>query len=542
MPVMTGGQALVRSLIAEGVEVVFALPGAQIMHAFDASYDHPEIRLIVTRHEQATTYMADGYARATGKPGVALVVPGPGALNASAGLGTAYACSSPVFMLAGQIDSASLGKGKGLLHEVDDQLDIFRPITKWNHRVLKVEDIPGAVHEAMRQLKTGRPRPVELEIPPDVLGATAEADIIESEEYPSQQADPQQIEKAAQLLTSAERPAILAGGGAIISGASQELLEIAEFLQAPIVTTPEGKGVVSEDHYLCLGGSWFGVGPMKWVLPQADVLLAVGTRLNLTGEERKPSQEIVHIDVDPSEIGKNWPTAVGIAADAKPALEALLKEIKAKGPPKESRRAELERLKSDVWQEMKGLAPEQIGIVEAIQGEMDDDSVLVNGVTCIGSWTRLAYAVRRPRSYLTSSYFGTLGYAFPTALGAKVAKPDKQVVAISGDGGFMYSAQELSTAVKYGINVVTIVFNNRAFGASQYDQRNRFKGRYIGTDLHNPDFVKLAEAFGAVGLWAEDPAQLGPLLRRALNLKRPVVLEVVVPNMEPPYEIRNRPG
>ncbi len=542
MAPMTGGQALILSIIAEGVDTLFALPGIQMMRVFDALYDHRELRVIVPRHEQATTYMADGYARATGKPGVAMVVPGPGMLNALSGLGTAYACSSPVLLISGQIPSSAFGKRMGMLHEVDNQIEVVNNLTKWRRQVLKVEDIPVAVHEAMRQLKTGRPRPVMLEVPPDILSSTGNPELFEAEEYSvSQPPDPKQIAEAAQTLMLAERPMILAGGGAITSGASKELLEVAEFLQASIVTTPEGKGIVPEDHYLCMGGASVGLGPMKHVIPKADVILGVGTRFVLTAMKISSSQKVVHIDIDPSEIEKVWSTTVGIVADAKAALASLLNELKSKWPPKPSRKAEFEDIKDTIRKELKSLGPDSIEIIETIRHELKDDAILISGMTCVGYWDRLAYEARLPRSYITSGYFGTLGFAFPTGLGAKVGRPDKQVVAVSGDGGFMFNVQELSTAVKHGINTVTIVFNNGVFGASAYDQKNQYKGRYIGTDLHNPDFMKLAESFGAVGLRADDYKQMGPLLKKALNADKPVILEVVVPNMLPPFEVPGNP-
>ena len=249
MPQMNGGEALVRQLRAEGVDTVFALPGVQIMAAFDALYDaRADIRMIHVRHEQATTYMADGYARVSGKPGVAMVVPGPGALNATAGLGTAYASGSPVLLISGQIPTDSLGKQQGQLHEVEDQLDVFRPITKWAHRVTRVEEIPEAVHEAFRQLTTGRPRPVELEVPPDTLANLGDADIIEPEEYPPAAVRALEIARAVQILTEAERPAIVAGGGALSSGVGAEILELARMLQAPVMTTQTSKGVSPGHH------------------------------------------------------------------------------------------------------------------------------------------------------------------------------------------------------------------------------------------------------------------------------------------------------
>ncbi|MEE8137589.1 MAG: thiamine pyrophosphate-dependent enzyme [Thermoanaerobaculia bacterium] len=537
MPAMSGAQALVRQLRSEGVDTVFALPGVQMMAAFDALYEaQDDIRLIQTRHEQATTYMADGYARVTGKPGVAMVVPGPGAYNAGAGMGTAYAASSPVLLIAGQIMSSALGKQQGQLHEVDDQLDIFKPITKWNHRVTRVEEIPEAVHEAMRHLKTGRPRPVELEVPPDTLAAEGNTDIIEPEEYPRASPASEDVARAAKLLREAKRPAIIAGGGTIISGASRELQELAEFLQAPVMTSQQSKGILPEDHYLSVGTNYASLGPAHRVIPETDVLLAVGTRLLIRDLETETPPRLIHIDADATEIGKNLPAEVGIVADAKEALAALLRQLRAGGSPKESRREEIEGYKTRFAREVRELAPEQTDIVATIRRTLADDAVLVSGVTNIGYWSNVAYPAKQPGTYLTSSYFGTLGYAFPTALGAKAARPGRQVVAICGDGGFMYSPQELSTAVKYGINVVAVVFNTGAYGASQWDQTHRYGRRFIGTDLHNPDFVQLAKAFGAVGM-RTDPAGLGPVLQDALAADAPVLLEVEVPNMMPPFQI-----
>lgn len=534
---MTGAQALVRQLRSEGVDTVFALPGVQVMAALDAFHEvQGDIRLVNTRHEQATTYMADGYAKVTGKVGVALVVPGPGALNAAAGLGTAYATSSPVLLIAGQIPSNTLGKRRGELHEIDDQLDVFRPITKWAHRVTRVEEVPEAVHEAMRQLKTGRPRPVELEIPPDTLAAAASVDLVEPEDYPRQAPDPADIDRAARLLAEAQKPAIIAGGGTVISEASAELMELAEHLQAPVMTTQQAKGILPEDHYLAVGVNYSLLGPAHRVVPESDVILAVGTRFLISDLDIVDSKRIIHIDADPDEIGRNHPTEIGIEADARTALAALLQRLRASGPPKESRRQEIEGYKRAFAQEVRDLAPRQTGIVDTIRDRLNDDAIVVGGITNIGYWSNLAYQAKRPRSFITTSYFATLGFAFPTALGAKVAAPDRQVVALCGDGGFLYSPQELATATKYGINVVALVFNNAAYGASEWDQTHRYGGRYIGTDLHNPDFVKLAESFGAVGLRTR-PEGLGESLEEALAADAPVVLEVEVPNMMPPFQI-----
>ena len=358
MASMTGAQALVRSLAREGVEVVFALPGVQIMDAFDALHDEPGIRLVTVRHEQSTTFMADGYARTTGKVGVGLVVPGPGALNATAGLGTAYATSSPVLLICGQIESYNLGKERGALHEVEDLQDVFRPITKWCSRMMTVEAIPEGVHEAMRRLGTGRPRPVELEVPWDVLPRQGDAELPEAEVFPRQTPDPSKVREAADLLANARRPLIWAGGGAIRGDASDEVMELAAALNAPVITTHQGKGVIPETSPLSLGTFYYGHGPGQRTLPQCDVILAVGSRLHLTPKVSwsfQPHQKLIHIDADPEELGRNHDTSVGIVADSKAGLRALLEKLE--GGSSEWSPAELAAIKDDTYREIRAWRP-----------------------------------------------------------------------------------------------------------------------------------------------------------------------------------------
>ena len=540
MPEMTGARALIGSLARNGVEVVFGLPGVQIMDAFDALYHEPGIRLVLARHEQATTYMADGYARTTGKPGVALVVPGPGALNAAAGLGTAYASSSPVLLVSGQIESYNLGQNRGALHEIGEQLDVFEHLTKWRHRAMSVAEIPGMVETAFRQLTSGRPRPVEIEVPWDVLPMTGDVDLPEPEGPAKAQPDPAPIREAAQLLAQARRPIIWAGGGAREADLSAELLELAEALNAPVITTPEGKGAIPEDNPLSLGSFYYGHGPGHMALPQADVILAVGSRMLFTPNVPwgiQPHQKVIQIDADPEELGRNIPTTVAIAADGRLGVQAVLDELGGKSRASEWTAAETAAIRQQSDREIREMAPLQVEIIETIRQELDDDAIMVAGTTDIGYWSHLAYPVLKPRSYLTSSYFATLGYAFPTALGAKVGNPHRQVVATTGDGGFGYASGELATAAQEGINAVTLVFNNEMLGASHHDQQRRFGGRVIGTRLHNPDFAQLAEVYGVLGVKLDTHEELGGALRSALRAQRPAVIEVPIPNLAPPFQV-----
>ena len=539
MAQVSGAESLVRSLVAHGVDTVFGLPGVQIMPIFDALHGHPEVRVVNVRHEQAAAYMADGYARASGRPGVALVVPGPGALNAAGALGTAYSASSPVLLISGQIGTGDLGRRRGVLHEVDDQLEVFRPLTKWSHRVMEADGIPGAVRRAFHELCTGRPRPVELELPPDVLTAPAPEGDEGPDTYAPPAPTPEAVADAAQLLSNAHRVLIWAGGGAVRSHAGEELAAVAELLGAPVVTTPEGKGAIPEDHPLSLGACYSTFGPAQWLAPQADVVLAVGTRFTLpmTGPwSLRPPQALVQIDIDPEEVGQSYPAQVGLVGDARLALGALRERLEGAQRASSWTQEEFHAARLQAEQEVHELTSFQLPIVNALRQEMDRDAVLVSGVTNVAYWANLAYPVYEPDTYLTSSYFATLGFAFPTALGAKVARPERQVVALTGDGGFLYDVGELATAVQHGINIVVVVFNDNAFGASLNDQQTRYQGRVIGTQLHNPDFVKLAESFGAVGMRAQ-PEEFGPALRQALSAQRPVLLEVPIPTQTPPFQV-----
>ncbi|MBI4497705.1 MAG: thiamine pyrophosphate-binding protein [Chloroflexi bacterium] len=533
MPRMTGGQALSQSLYREGVRTIFGLPGVQIMHALDALYGESGIRFLTTRHEQGTTYMADGFARTGGGIGIALVVPGIGIYNAAGGVATAYAASSPVFLVAGHINRDFIGRQRGVLHEVEDQLETIAPVTKWRASIRDPRDIPGAIHEAMRQLRSGRPRPVAVDIPPETLAEEAEITLLEPEYPPRRAGDPDLIDRAARLLAQASSPLIWAGGGVNLGDAAHELTHVAEYLQAPVITTPEGKGAISDRHPLALGAAYNATSPLQAMLAQADMVLAVGTRL-ATAILAEP-QQVIQIDVDPEELGRNYPHTLGIAGDARLTLALLRERLQAHTPPRPSRSAECEAIRNQVAGSIRQRLQPQAGIVEAIRAALPEDGILVPDMTQIGYACHLYYPVYQPRTYLTSSYMGNLGYAFPTALGAKVANPDRAVVVVSGDGGFLYNSQELATAVQYGINVVVIVFDDHAYGNVLRDQQARFGGRALGSELHNPGFARLAQAYGADGIKVNGPEDVGPALAEALRNTRPTLIEVPVGPMPSPF-------
>jgi acetolactate synthase-1/2/3 large subunit len=526
---MTGGQALVQSILKHGIEVVFGLPGVQLDWAFDALYEaQDQIKVYHTRHEQATSYMADGYARTTGRVGTCLVVPGPGLLNAMAGLSTAYATCSPVLCVSGQIQSDLIEVGRGVLHEIPNQLEMVRSVTKWSGRAMTPAEVPGIVTEAFRQLRTGRARPVEIEIPHDVLQAVGEVELLEPVTTSRPGADPDLIEQAAKALGAAQRPLIFVGGGIAAAGAMDELRELAEMLQAPVVMSSSGKGALSSRHYLG-HNSLAGMD----LLPKADVVFVVGTRFAqpaVADWGPKNPQTVIQMDIDPDEIGRNYQPNIGIIADAKLGLTDLVNRVGAHNRKRESVEDEMTRLKETIEDKFFEVQP-QAAFATVIREELPDDGIAVAESTQVGYWMHNAFPVYKPRTYVTSGYQGTLGYGFATALGAQVGNPDKKVVSVNGDGGFMYNVQELSTMAMHQINMVAIVFTDGAYGNVKRIQQQTFSGRTIASNLQNPDFAKLADLFGVVGMRANSPDDLRSVLRSALKMDAPVLIEVPVGEM-----------
>lgn len=534
--VMTGGQALVASLVRQGIDTIFGLPGVQLDGAFDALYEARErIDVLHTRHEQATAYMADGYARSTGRVGTCLVVPGPGLLNATAALSTAYACNSPVLCLTGQIQSDLIEVGRGLLHEIPNQIGMIRSVTKHAARASTPNEIPGVVDEAFRQLRSGRTRPVEIEIPPDVLFAAAEVTLLPATALPDHSAgDPDLLEQAAKLLGNAKSPLIWAGSGIHNAEAWDELLALAEMLQAPVVMTANGKGALSSRHYLAQGQ----VEAMQLV-PKADVVLAVGTRFVDPATAKwgiKEGQQVIQLDIDPEEIGRNLPPTIGIEAHAKAGLAALVDRVGRHNRGRPSREAELTALTAEAQKKVQSVG-KQADYALAVRRALPDEGIVIQEMTQVGYWSHLGYPVYKPRTYLTSGYQGTLGFGFPTALGAKVGNPGTPVVSINGDGGFGFCLNELSTVARHGIAAITVVFNDDAYGNVQRIQREQFGGRTIASDLRNPDFVKLAEVFDVAGRRAESAEALTTAIEEAIKANEPTLIEVPIGPVPNPWRL-----
>ncbi|MTV14492.1 MULTISPECIES: thiamine pyrophosphate-dependent enzyme [Bradyrhizobium] len=521
----SGGEAIVNGLVAHGVDTVFGLPGAQIYGLFDA-FHQAQLKVIGARHEQACGYMAFGYARSSGKPGVFSVVPGPGVLNASAALLTAFGCNEPVLCLTGQVPTQFLGKGRGHLHEMPDQLATLRSFVKWADRIEYPDNAPALVSRAFQEMLSGRRGPASLEMPWDVFTQRTQVAAVKPfDPLPAPQPDPDRIKAAADLIASSKAPMIFVGSGAI--EAREEILELAEMIDAPVVAFRSGRGIVSNAHEL---GLTMASAYRLW--PKTDLMIGIGTRLELPTMSRWPYQpaglKCVRIDIDPVEL-RRWPADAGVIADAKAGTADLVAAVRKVGYRKTSgRRATIREATAATEQEIQRIQP-QMAYLKILREVLPASAIVTDELSQVGFASWYGFPIYEPRTFVTSGYQGTLGSGFPTALGAKVANPNKPVVAISGDGGFMFGVQELATAVQFKIGVVTLVFNNNAYGNVRRDQRERFDGRVVASDLVNPDFVKLAESFGVGAARVNSPDHFRPVLEKALADGGPYVISVEVP-------------
>lgn len=524
---MTGAQAAIAQLIAEGVEVVMSIPGGHNLDLCDAVLDHPELRFITARSEQEIGFVASGYSRASGRIAVPLVITGPGVGNCVTPIIDAYADSVPLVLIASHVERAF--RGRGAFHEMKDQTGMVASITKWNVRVEHAEEIPEAIGTAFVQAFEGRPGPVVVEIPVDVQRQKAEVQIAAATRPKRKPARPASVRRAAQLLTEARSPVVFAGQGAILSGCSLELAQVIDRLQAACFTTAQAKGVIPEDHPLNLGWGWVQRGPAGVFLERADLVLVVGSSLDevaTQGWALPLPETLVQIDSSREMIGRNYPVSVGLVGDARAVLRQLLEKLPAK------RKGEFSSPASQIA-EMKGRLYSRIRekpawhYVEAIQGALARDAVVVNDSCIANGWLMAHLQCYQPRTFNITRSMAALGYAFPAALGAKLACPQRQVLAAVGDGGFLFTDCSLATAVKYRLNVAAIVFNNDCYGSIQMKQEHSF-GRTIGVSLQNPDFVALARAYGAFGCRVESPQQLHEALLEAWRRELPSVIEVPI--------------
>jgi len=529
---MTAAEAVVATLAAHGLDAIYALPGVQNDLLFEALFKFSDrLRTIHTRHEQGAAYMALGAALATGKPQAYAVVPGPGLLNSGAALLTAYSMNAPVLALIGQIPDADIGRHLGHLHEIRDQSGILKRLVDHCTLIRTPAEASRATALALRAMATGRPGPAALECAIDVWGKSAPVALQAPLPVPAPKIDAAAIRRAAKLLGAAKQPMIICGGGA--QDSSAEVTALSAMLQAPVLGYRRGRGVLDSRDPLSVT---LPLGRDLW--GEADVVLAVGTRL-LTqfrqwGMDRKLA--IIRVDADAKEHNRLHKPAVALTGDAKPILQALIGELPAHNTTRPSRQAEMQERQARWRQRLDKLAP-QIAYLEAIRAELPEDGILVDEVTQVGFAARLLFPVYKPRTFLSPGYQDNLGWGFATALGAQHARPGVPVLAISGDGGFLFTANELATAMRHRIPLVTVVFNDGAFGNVRRIQQERYGNRLIGSDLANPDFVQYAESFGAEGMRATSPPELRGALRRAFaHRDGPTVIEVPVGTMPSPWE------
>jgi len=529
---MTAADAVIATLVAHGLDTIYALPGLQNDPLFDALFRFSDrLSTIHTRHEQGAGYMALGAALATGKPAAFAVVPGPGLLNSATALLTAYSMNAPVLALIGQIPHNDIGRGLGHLHEIRDQTGIIKRLVDHVARIAKAQDASRATALAMRAMQTGRPGPAAIECAIDVWSQSAPVTVQPLLPMPSPKSDAAAVRRAAKRLGTAKRVLIVCGGGA--QEAADEVTALSATLQAPVLGFRRGRGVLDSRDPLSVT---LPLGRDLW--GEANAVLAVGTRLlwPITHWGIDRDLAVIRVDADPKEHDRLHKPAVALTGDAKPILKALLAELPAHNIKRASRAAEMRERQAAWRKRMEKLKP-QIAFLDAIRAELPEDGIFVDEVTQIGFAARLLFPVHKPRTFLSPGYQDPLGWGFATALGAQHARRDVPVVAISGDGGFLFTATELATAMRHKIPLTTIVFNDFGYGNVRRIQQERYGNRQIGTDLYNPDFVTFAKSFDAASERATTPEQLRAALRCALTRRdAPTVIEVPVGAMPSPWE------
>ena len=526
---MTGAQATVAQLAAEGVRVVFGIPGVHTLPICDALLDAPQLRFIHGRHEQGIAFMANGYARASNEIAVSLVITGPGVTNSLTPLADAYLDSVPMVLIAAAVDRSKAGRGA--FHELKDQGAVLAGVCKWSARVDAVSEIPGVIREAFRQAYGGRPGPTAVEIPVDLQTESGLAEACVPPPRARSGADPEPVRQAVGRLAAARAPVLFVGRGAAISGAGEEVIRLAERLGAPCYTTPLAKGVVPEDHPLCL--SWGGVrgGLVREFLEQADLVLVVGSSLDEADGSRYGfalAGKLIQVDADPATIGRIYPVEVGLAGDAQAVLAQLLDALGPEVSPGATSRAALASARIADKREQTSAEVQSQPMwqyMDAIERALPRDGFVANDGSRVNSWANAYLRRSLPNTYAVTRNTAALGFAWPAAVGAKVAAPDRPSLAIVGDGGFLFTSFTLATAVQQRLGAVAVVFDDQCYGTIA-NLQNRQYGRAMGAALVNPDFVRLAQAFGAHGRHVETPEQLYETLLSAWGSDLPTVIEV----------------
>ncbi len=526
MTIRSGGHVLVETLVAEGVTTLFGVPGVGTLPIYDAFLDHRSLRHIEVRHEQAAVFMADGYSRATGDVGVALTSCGPGALNTMTAMATAYNDSVPVLHVVNENPAEVRRKGRGHFHDISDQFGMFGPVRDFGFQAVLPEEIAPAVHQAMVALRNRRPRPALVEIAAEALSAGTDGPLPPPARSTPRQPAQADVQAAARLLAEAQRPIIWAGGGIGTAGAARALRDLAETTGAPVITTQKGKGALPADHPLHIG-NWANEQPVRRIIASSDVLLAVGSRFSYFptgGWTLDLPARIIQIDMDPAEIGRNYRVTAGLVGDAERSLTALSAALLELGfARREGRREEVAVALHEIEAAMGDAV--EIQVLDQIRSVLPAEALVFNDPTTIAFWARSHWKSYRPRTWFVPSGFGTLGYALPAAIGAKVARADVPCVTVIGDAGVMFSIQDLMTAVQYRVPVVVMVFNDGGYGVERRHQDHLY-GRRSGVAIQPPDFEALAESFGARGLRVDDLSRVGSALESALDAGGPVVMDI----------------
>ncbi len=525
MPVMTGGQAVLASIEAGGVDTIFGIPGIHTAGICDALLDHPNLKHVMCRHEQGAGFMADGYARASGRIACALTITGPGVTNIATPLGEAQAESSPVLHICTTLEASMLGRDVGYLHELRDQSGLLGSIVGWHRRVRRVSDIPAVVADALHHMRAGRPGPASIEIPLDLVDSRSQVTIPRMVTPEPLEPVPEVLRQAIRLLVASANPVILAGGGVAAADASKPLLEVAEKLSAPVLTTVNGKGAIPEDHPLSVGCRWRGDASFDGLLSAADAMLVVGSRLSArnTDNWRLPlPRNIIQVDIDSRIIGRHYPAVKGIHAHAKPTLEKMARSLPTR--PSELHRNRIREVDAIRRSAQASGEEPAVGILAAVREALPRDGLLFNDMTTVCYQGPRHFPVYQPRTFFSPVYFGTLGFSTPAAIGAKVAMPEKKVVALVGDGGFMFTSQELSTALALRLPLPIVVLNDGGYMELEVAFRRTY-GRTMECGLETPDFVKLGKAFGVAAERVSAPAALCRAIRSAYRRRRPTVID-----------------
>jgi len=539
LPRMTGGQAITESLKAHEVDTIFGIISIHTLDLFDSIFDNQDsLRFIGGRQELGCGFMADGYSRATGKPGILLTSTGPGAADSVGALGEAYFSSSSVLEICTNVEQEFIGSGKLSTHETKNQLGMFEAVTDWNALINQIESIPDYFVEAFKRFQSRRPRPIELEVPTDLLGQQADVEVLGPRDPQIAQGDPAMVERARKTLIEAKRPVIFVGEEVQSLGGAEEIIQLAEMLGAPIVTGDGAKGTIPEDHPLSLGpamgGRIWGENPLHDWLSTCDVVLVLGSILPLrstSGVGLKLPDTLIHVLLDGEAIGKNYATGIPIVADSRAVTRQLLEGMAGTDVYKGDKfKEEIASVKEQIYKTLKDTWGNELRTFEAIRASTAKHTIFALDATVPTSRAIRCLEINQPRTFMYPHGWVGLGFAFPAALGAKIGKPKSPVVCVTGDGGFQYNFQELATAAQYGINPIVLMFNDNAWGVLKGMQQQNHKGRLIGTDLVNPDFVKLFESYGFEGTKVTSVDQLSKALEDAVASDKVQMIEVQTPD------------